>query len=74
MNHKRKITPEQVAAIKMRQQQILKEFKSKQASSGRGMSSFESFGEPFTVTKKPQKKLTQKDLINLQRQAGGVKN
>jgi len=63
MSKKRKFTPEQVAAIKMRQREIIGEFNRRQVSAGRGMS---NLGEPFTVSK--SKKLTQADLIRMQRQ------
>ncbi len=61
----RKITPQQVAAIKMRQKQIINEFNRRQVSSGRGMS---NLGEPFKVSK--SKKLSQTDLLKMQREAG----
>lgn len=60
---KRRITPEQVAAIKMRQKQIINEFNRRQVSSGRGMS---NLGEPFTVKK--TQRITQADLIRMQRE------
>ena len=65
MSKKRKFTPEQVAAIKMRQREIISEFNRRQVSSGRGMS---NLGEPFTVSK--SRKLSQKDLLRMQREAG----
>ena len=65
MSRKRKFTPEQVAAIKMRQKEIISEFNRRQVSSGRGMS---NLGEPFTVSK--SRKLSQKDLLRMQREAG----
>jgi len=60
---KRRITPEQVAAIKMRQKQIIGEFNRRQVSSGRGMS---NLGEPFTVKK--TQRISQADLIRMQRE------
>jgi len=65
MSKKRKFTPEQVAAIKMRQKEIISEFNRRQVSSGRGMS---NLGEPFTVSK--SKKLSQSALIGMQRDRG----
>jgi len=60
---KRRITPEQVAAIKMRQKQIINEFNRRQVSSGRGMS---NLGEPFKVSK--TRRISQADLIRMQRE------
>jgi len=64
----RKYTQKEVAAIRMRQAEIVKQFKQKekQREFGRGMS---TLGEPFKVEKKPPS-LTQSDLIRMQRDAG----
>ena len=62
---KRKFSPREVAAIKIRQREIVSEFNRRQVSSGRGMS---NLGEPFKVSK--SKKLSQSALIGMQRDRG----
>lgn len=65
----RKYSQKEVAALRMRQAEIIRQFKDKgkkQREFGRGMS---TLGEPFTVEKKPPS-LTQSDLIRMQRDAG----
>jgi len=65
---KRKVTPKQVAAIKMRQREIISEFNRQQVTAGRGRSSLANLGEPFEVKKSPR--ITEADLMRMQREAG----
>lgn len=65
---KRKVTPEQVAAIKMRQRQIISEFNRQQVIAGRGRSSLANLGEPFVVKKSPR--ISDAELMKMQREAG----
>ncbi len=64
----RKYTQKEVAALHMRQAEIVRQFKQKEKKRefGRGMS---TLGEPFKVEKKPPG-LTQADLARMQREAG----
>jgi len=64
----RKYTQKEVAALRIRQQEIVRQFKQKekQREFGRGMS---TLGEPFTVEKK-RPSLNQADLARMQREAG----
>lgn len=65
-----KLTREQIIAIKLkgvkaRQKEILRDLKIK------GSGGMSDLGEPFTVTKHSSK-LSQSDLIRMQRDAGGL--
>jgi hypothetical protein len=65
----RKYTQKEVAALRIRQAEIVRQFKEKQKQRefGRGMS---TLGEPFTVEKKRPQSLKQSDVIRMQREAG----
>jgi hypothetical protein len=64
----RKYTQKEVGAMRIRQQEIVRQFKEKekQREFGRGMS---TLGEPFKVEKK-RPSLNQADLARMQREAG----
>ena len=67
MSKKRKISPEQVAAIKMRQKEIINEFNRRQVSSGRGKSNFIITTQRFQ-NQKNTAQLSSKDLKALKRE------